>query len=308
MTPRPDYDSPAGHGEWDALAVGWAMSALDPADEAIFLPHLADCDQCARTVAETTETVGELAWTVPDEAPPVELRSRLMTAVYSEPRGRSAGLPPAPSRPAGPAPPRSAPPPGPLAPPPPPADDAPHRGRHAAPDVVVPFRRRVTRDWRLLTAAATVLAVVLGLGTWYVALRGTESERLAAQRDAIVADLSRSGGRVIVLDSPAGQRLATMVVKSNEIDVVPENRELPPLGDNGAYWLWATTGPNDPSPSPLGGFNPTRNDVPFPVIRVDPTGVGRPDLDSITAFALSRERAPGVPTKPGEPVAAGQSN
>jgi hypothetical protein len=74
------------HGEWDALAVGWALSALDPEDEECFADHLPGCDRCTATVRESLYTVADLAYALPDEAPPPSLRSRLMAAVASEPR------------------------------------------------------------------------------------------------------------------------------------------------------------------------------------------------------------------------------
>ena len=74
------------HGEWDALAVGWALSALDPEDEERFAEHLPGCARCTATVRESLYTVADLAYALPDEAPPPALKSRLMAAVGAEPR------------------------------------------------------------------------------------------------------------------------------------------------------------------------------------------------------------------------------
>lgn len=74
------------HADWDALAVGWALSALDPEDEARFADHLPGCARCATTVRESLYTVVDLAYATPDEPPPPALRSRLMAAVAAEPR------------------------------------------------------------------------------------------------------------------------------------------------------------------------------------------------------------------------------
>ena len=83
----PRRDS-ADHGEWDALAVGWALSALEPDDEARFAVHLPECDRCTETVRESLRTVGDLAYAVPDEAPPPSLKARIMEAAAAEPRRR----------------------------------------------------------------------------------------------------------------------------------------------------------------------------------------------------------------------------
>jgi hypothetical protein len=74
------------HGEWGALAVGWALSALDPEDEERFASHLPGCAHCTATVRESLYTVADLAYALPDEAPPPSLKSRLMVAVAAEPR------------------------------------------------------------------------------------------------------------------------------------------------------------------------------------------------------------------------------
>ncbi len=89
--PRRDLgDEHAGdHGEWDALAVGWALSALEPDDEARFAVHLPECDRCTETVRESLRTVADLAFAVPDEAPPASLKQRIMQAAAAEPRRRT---------------------------------------------------------------------------------------------------------------------------------------------------------------------------------------------------------------------------
>jgi hypothetical protein len=78
------------HGEWDALAVAWALSALDPEDEERFAEHLPGCARCTATVRESLYTVADLAYALPDEAPPPSLKARLMAAVAAEPRAPGA--------------------------------------------------------------------------------------------------------------------------------------------------------------------------------------------------------------------------
>ncbi|HST66789.1 MAG TPA: hypothetical protein VLM05_16505 [Mycobacteriales bacterium] len=83
MDPRREPDE---HGEWDALAVGWALSALDPEDAEIFAAHLPGCARCTATVRESLYTVADLAYALPDEAPPAGMKARLMAAVTAEPQ------------------------------------------------------------------------------------------------------------------------------------------------------------------------------------------------------------------------------
>jgi anti-sigma-K factor RskA len=301
MTPGSDFD----HGEWDALAVGWAMSALDAGDEAVFLPHLATCRRCADTVAETTQTVGDLAWTVPEEEPSPELRARLMSAVRAEPR---AARPLPDRRPQGGGPwsggPPGVPPSGPSGPPTEPrlggGSGAPGRPgsagpggdaggrpgpRHAAdPSNVVPLRR--TPRWRPLAAAAAAVAVIAGLGAWNVQLRGDRDElRRAATAPTRVAEL----------DSPAGQPVATVLVRGGRVDVV--TTAVPPSGAGTSYYLWGMTSPTDAHPVPIGGFAVTAQGP-----SVYTVGSGGKDLGGLGYFAVSREPAGSTPTVPTTPL------
>jgi anti-sigma-K factor RskA len=314
MTPGSDFE----HGEWDALAVGWAMSALDPEDEAIFLPHLATCRRCADTVAETTRTVGDMAWTVPEEAPSPELRDRLMSAVRAEPRGvrplpnlPPPAEPPLPGTggigPVRPASPPAGPPPagspwggeapggysgpgtGPGGPPPGPRSGGGSGGgrsgpRHAAEPAgtgdVVPLRR--TPRWRPLAAAAAAVAVIAGLGGWNLQLRGDRDElRRAATGPARVAEL----------DSPSGQPAATVLVRGDTVDVV--TAAVPPNDAGSTYWLWGMTSPTDAHPVPIAGFA-----IATAQVSVHTVGSGGKDLGGLGYFAVSREPAGRTPTTP----------
>ena len=71
---------PAGHDEYEALAVAWAIAALEPADSDRFEEHRAGCERCAKTVARALEVAVELAHAVPDETPPATLRRRVLAA------------------------------------------------------------------------------------------------------------------------------------------------------------------------------------------------------------------------------------
>jgi hypothetical protein len=90
----PAGPSDGGHGEWAALAVGWALSTLEPQDEDRFALHLPGCEQCAGIVRESLHTVADLAYGLPDAEPPPALKMRIMEAVRAEPRRRpGAGAP-----------------------------------------------------------------------------------------------------------------------------------------------------------------------------------------------------------------------
>ena len=86
---------PKGHEEFAALAVAWAIDALEPADQERFEAHQAGCDDCERTVRDALEVAVELAYGVPDIAPPPSLRLRVLSAAIPEspaPGGSSESL------------------------------------------------------------------------------------------------------------------------------------------------------------------------------------------------------------------------
>lgn len=83
------------HADYDALAAGWALSALEPEDELLFLGHLSTCTMCERAVTGHRDTLAHLAWAVTDEAPPASLLQGIRSEVAS---ARRQAEPPAPLR------------------------------------------------------------------------------------------------------------------------------------------------------------------------------------------------------------------
>jgi hypothetical protein len=51
----------SGHETFDELAAGYALDALEPADELEFTRHLAECDRCRRSLAEHSLVAAELS-------------------------------------------------------------------------------------------------------------------------------------------------------------------------------------------------------------------------------------------------------
>lgn len=62
------------------LVVGWALHALEPAEESVVIGHLADCPTCASIVAETEEVGAMLALSVPQTIPSAGLEQRILSA------------------------------------------------------------------------------------------------------------------------------------------------------------------------------------------------------------------------------------
>lgn len=192
----------AEHGRFEELAVGHALSALEPEDEQRFLQHLAACAACERDVQEHLETVSLLALSAdPVDPPPSVLEGiRVRTATG----GVTASAP----VPAGV---RS-------------LDEA--RAR----------RTDRTARWTGLAAAA---ALVLSLGAWNVALRSDRdaSEQYGDRLAAAVRDLARPGSTSVPLQSEGGDVLAVAVVRDDQVSLVLDG--LQANGSATTYVLWA---------------------------------------------------------------------
>lgn len=272
------------HAEWDALAVGWALSALDPQDEDPFAAHLPGCDRCTETVRQSLGTVAELAYAVPAVTPPRQLKRRILEAAAAEshrPELDPVHGPAADARAA--------------------ADGRLARGGRTA-DVV---RIGSGRRWVVRTAVAAGLALIAGLGVWNVELRSRQDDlqQIVARRDALVARLTEQGpADIAIIRDPddTGRRYATVVVKQGRIGLITET--LPPLSGNTTYWLWSLRSENDKNPVPLAGF--TVPSTKFSACNIEPPA----GLDTNRAFAISAEPGLERPTEPTDLVGLGQAS
>ena len=274
-TPRPDHEL------FDELAVGWALHALEPEDEAVFARHLPDCPRCVRTVGDTEEVMGAMATDLPDAEPSPGLRGRLRDAVaQTEQVRRPAG---AGSQPSGAATRDAETDPGLPVSAPPPAG-----GRTPAPQRAL-----------LFTLAAAVAGIV-GLGLWNVAL-SSDRERavaVAAEQSAVVEEVLRPGARVVAqMAGKDGRALATVVTREGDLQVVSQGL---PVNDDTAetYVLWGVA---DDAPVALGMFDVDRSRLDVHAVVSPPTGAG-----SFSAYAVSLEPGRQPPPEPSEVVATGQ--
>jgi hypothetical protein len=65
------------HG-FDALAVAWALDALDPAESALFAEHVRGCERCSGSVADARETAALLAFALVPAPRTPELADRIL--------------------------------------------------------------------------------------------------------------------------------------------------------------------------------------------------------------------------------------
>ena len=261
--------TPHDHARFEELAVGHALSALEPEDEQVFLQHLASCAACEREVQEHQETLALLALTAdPAEPPPSVLEGiRAGTAGQGRTATSSAGL--AASRPAG---------------------------------VASLARAREGRAGRTGRAvqwvgAAAAAALVLSLGAWNLALRSDRdaSQQYGDRLAAAVRDLAEPGGSRVPLASEDGDVVAVAVVQDDAVSLVVDGLEVNDSGTT--YVLWA----QDPSGGvrPVGAFDVEQSQVD--VVSDLPVEGG---VESVTAYLVSNEQGDEAPPTPGGPVLA----
>ncbi len=279
----------AGHDDFDGMAVGWALHALEPAEEEVFAEHMATCDRCQQLVRDSEEALGDLAYDVPMVDPPPQLLERIRHATGATdamPGGplrteqeAEAPAPSGPVWPAGPAGPAA--PEGPIAP-------------------VVPIIRRVASRrprWAMpAIAAGLVLVAMLG---WNVVLqnRVDEAQRLAAQRQSVINELGQSSTRAILTD-PANRAVGYVVQRGSSIEIVaggiaPNDRAKT------TYVLWALPGSGEP-PEAIGTFDVVRASMD-----VRPVNGKAHDPATFSGYAVSHEQGRTVPQRPTQVVATG---
>lgn len=266
---------PEDHRAFDELAVGWALHALEPEDEAVFAEHLAGCPRCARTVAETSEVMAAMATDLPRSEPSPELRDRLRAAV-ARTEQVSAGADGEPSEP--------------------PAATGFPRYRPVVPrePVELPLRRRLPA----LALAAALLGVV-ALGVWNVFLADARDDlqaTVAQQQDIVDALLTPGEAKVSALSADDGTAVATVVARPDRIDVVSYGLSVNDA-DTETYVVW---GLDSGAPRALGVFDVTRSQMTLQTVGSRETG-----LDGYSRYGISLEPGGQAPPAPTEIVAIG---
>jgi hypothetical protein len=294
--PQPGTGRGADHREWEELAVGWALHALEPDDEVRFAAHLPGCGRCARTVAETAEVMSAMAADLPAAEPSAGLRDRLLAAVEETGQVRHERPAPVARRPE-----PAARPPLPAAP----AETGPDvRDEADLVDLGVPRAElppRPPSTWRRVLPPALVaasIAAVLVLGAWNVVVTGQRqaAETAAAEQAAIVEALLAPGRATIAPMTGDGREVATVVAREGRLQVVASG--LAVNDEESTYVVW---GMRDGSPVALGTFDVVSSQMD--VRNVGSTGAGSGDYDE---FGISIEPGRQAPPAPTEIVATGE--
>lgn len=259
-----------GHAAYDELAVGFALDALEPDDEARFLDHLGGCRRCDEALADHRAIAAELAYAV-DPVEPVPMPPALAALVASAPGGLPADPFPATG-------------PGRL-------DLVTARG-------ALRLRRAATLRRRVLVAAAALVVLAIGGTAVYdvVARPGPGSGQVAAQEPeagalAAVNDPAATVGRLAALRGGAGS--GTAVVSGGHAWLVVSGL---PVNDprTTRYVVWQVTGLD--GMTARAAFD-VRHEGATPVDLgpADKAATGNPRY----AVTLEKGIGPRLPTKPG---------
>jgi hypothetical protein len=264
------------HDTFDELAVGWALHALEPEDEALFAVHLPGCARCAATVAETTEVMGAMARDLPVAEPSEQLRTRLRAAVETTEQI-----------------------PGPVAPEVP-SSWAPRRVLDPVAGVA-PSAGELPRWRRMLPASlvAAAVAAIVGLGLWNVFLASSQErlqETVASQEEVLEAVLNPGRATIAPLQAD-GRTVATVVARGNELQVVTSGLTVN-RPDTTSYVVW---GMGEGDPVALGTFDVSRSQID-----VESVGSGSTDLDGFPQYGISLEPGQEAPSSPTVVVATGE--
>jgi anti-sigma-K factor RskA len=263
------------HTDFDELAAGYALNALEPADEQRLLQHAADCPDCQQTMAEFREVAAFLAETAPPAEPSDQLGLRILAATrpardtdghqgVALADGPGAGTPD-PGAPES-TDPEAGPPPG-------------------------VTRLRPAR-WRQRWLAAAAAVVIAAGGVWggLAATSGSSAPLAACQQPHKCSEVE--------LITPQGhQAAAKVVVLDGEAWMQPTDMSANPADE--IYVLWQISGSQ--APRAIGSFN-VRTGVATPV-KVG--GLVAPYAGT-SAFAVSLEHGRTIPAAPSHVVAAGQ--
>jgi len=195
------------HSEFEELAAGYVLGALEPDDEHAFQQHLGGCSACEANVRELEAVVGELACAVPPADPPDTLWAGIRREIGPEAPRRTA-IPAAPGPPAG------------------------------------AGARRLRLLPALAAAAAILLVVVLSL--WNLNLRDQNAvyrDRVAALERATQLANDPTASLVTLVDQAgATGAQATVIASTRQDRGVLLIEDLPPLQRNRVYELWGIPG------------------------------------------------------------------
>lgn len=239
------------------LAVGWALHALEPAEEALVATHMPDCPACTRTVAQTEQIGATLGLSVPELIPSAELEQRVLAVTID----------------------RRAAPVEPLPPPMQPTRPNPQPSRPGT--------------GLLVAAAAVVLvAAVVGLGVRVAQLsdeRNQAERQVTAVSEAIQAVADPAAIRVPLVANNGGA-VGMVLASQDRVAVVTTSLPGNRMADQ-TYVLWGLAGQ---VPTALAAFDVTSEVAGLHAV---PTAAGTQNFTGYAVSLEPGRRTPAAPTK-----------
>jgi anti-sigma-K factor RskA len=280
-------DHPPDHGPFEELAAGYALDALEPADEQRYLRHARHCPACAEMLADFREVAAALADTAPPADPRPQLADRIRAMALDD-LDRGLRAPPedsaSPARLGDTARPRE-------------TAAGPEEGAAALEDAlprgVVPLRPRARRWLRPATAAAAV-ALIAGGGTW----AGLAATTSGSPAPVTACAHPRACPPVTLIARATHQVAATVMIRSNGV-VWMEPAKMGPNPAGQIYVLWQIT--DSHRPLAVGAFD-VRPGTHGPV----KIGALAASYRGTMAFAVSLEHGRTIPAAPSRVLALGQ--
>lgn len=266
-------ESTTSHDPWEQLAVGHALDALEPADEAALLTHLPGCPACRRSFESARAAMADLAHgTEPAEPPPALWNELREAAWWERPPGGSGRDPESAA--------------GPW-----------WRGLGLQERRTERFW--VRRPWARTLLVVAAVAALLAAGGYAVSLQGLANVR-RTQLNALLSCLSDSGCRSVALyPTQAGPRdaYAVALVRGRQLQLVVQGL-VPNNPTTQAYVLWQVQPGSPPVLEATFG-------VSTDGLSVLNAGTLKAALSSSAALAISREKTSRAPTIPGTPLLEG---
>ncbi len=263
------------HAEWDASAVAYALSSLEPGEQRTFRVHLDSCERCQRTVAESSSIGAAIGTSAPVRDPAPELRDRVLSAALSTRQAVTAVDSPAESETENPV---------------VPIDRIQRRRRLAL--------GQVPGRW-VLSAAAAIVIIALGVTLVSVISDRDHERSVATAREKAIQSLINGSGVVIPLTAPDHTTMVTVVAHQNSIGVVSD--VMPPNAATTSYVLWGMTGYGDTHPKAIAVFDVSKKGLFVSQVAADQRG----DYTSFGAFAVSQEQGHDPPAVPSKVLAKG---
>jgi hypothetical protein len=214
-------DTPMSHSEYEELAAGYVLGALEPDDEHVFQQHLGGCPVCEANVRELEAVVGELAYAAPPVDPPDTLWAGIRREIGPEAVRRPAI-------------------PGPTGPP--------------------AGARRLRVLPALAAAAAILLVVVLSLWNLNLRDQNAVYRDRVAALERATQLANDPGASLVTLDEQPGTTgaQATVIASSRQDRGVLLIENLPPPQRNRVYELWGVPGGRFPEAEKARVFVPLR--------------------------------------------------